>query len=484
MHSVLRRPNLQAGVAMAAFGLLAWESAARAVAGSTMLVYALAGGLALALAIYRPRPALIVLLIVGATVLPDRAGQFAVGGVRSDLAEVGAFLLVGVWLLYLVSGSVAKPGFAGPWLVFYVAVGIAICVGAVHGTNPADLLGYVKAYAFYLLPVVFTSFFASATEQDFLERWLFRLCTAGSLLVLAAASTGFPLGAQRASTVETLDTAVSAQRIRTSLLSLLVVGVLLLVGQMASSRVTRRSVAQLSLYLLPIGLSFNRSTWIPLILGLVLLLLLRPGPRVRGRGLRAGLSLVVAGSILTVAASSGLLGRTPQAALDRAASTVDSSVLSERSYTDRQDEDRAASAAIRRSPVVGVGLGQPYGARRPVYLSSPPRIIFTERLFIHNTYLGIWLQVGLLGIVAILLLGASIARAVHDVVRVDRTQTDSTRRLAAGLAMFVFAASAILQTSLTHRPTILGMSCALALLQRPRLPPRLAPFRVPLTQVA
>lgn len=112
-------------------------------------------------------------------------------------------------------------------------------------------------------------------------------------------------------------------------------------------------------------------------------------------------------------------------------------------------------------------MARPYGARRAVYKPDPPRIVYYDRLFIHNTYFGVWLQLGILGLLGVVLLAVAIVREAIAAVRTLPPE-HSTRNVAAGLAMLVFALAALFQTSLTHRATIVGMSVALALLQRPR----------------
>jgi O-antigen ligase len=458
-----------AGAATMVVGVVVtWVAVTDAVRGSLLLAAAIAGGLAAVTVLSRPRGALVALLVLGATVLPDRWGAFSVAGVRSDLVELLAFLMMGVWVLGMTTGRFAAPGFVGPWVLLLAGAVTGLAVGHLRGAPVGDLLGEGKALAFYLLPLVFTALFATASQQALLERWLLRIATVGSVVVLLAAGTGLELaGGLRTGTVETLGSAVDAQRIRTPLLALLVVGTLVVAARLMTRTGMRADPLRLGLYLTVIALSFNRSTWVPLALAVALLAQLRPGARVPGRGLRVAIAGVVTAVALSVAAGAGALGATGSAAAARVGSTLNPSVLAERSYEDRQRETEVAFSALARSPLVGVGVARPYGARRQVYLDNPPRLVFVDRRFIHNTYLAVWLQLGLLGVLATGWLSVSITREAIR-ARSELPAALAARHVAAALSLLVFGLAALLQTSFAHRPTILGLSCALALLQRPR----------------
>lgn len=458
--------------AAAAAALLTFRAASGAVGGDPLIALGLVGLVAAAAALLRPRESLLALIVLGATLLPDRSGAFDVAGIRSDPFEAFAFLLIGVWLVHLLVGGAHRPRFLLPWSLFYAGTLVGLWVGARAGASGEVLFGVAKAYAMYLLPLVFSTFFATAVWQNRLERFVFAACTAGSIGTLLAAGAGIDLGGEAVTgVVETLGEATEAQRIRTPLLSLLVVGILLLSARMMTRATRAGDVARMSLYVVAILLSFNRSTWVPLAIGVTLLAVLRRGRRVVGRGFRVGIALSIVGIVTYGAAGAGLAGPTGKAAAERVRSALDSSVTTEESYRDRQQESTVARATLRRSPVVGVGIARPYGARRAVYKDNPPRIVYYDRLFIHNTYFGVWLQLGILGLLGVALLAVAIVREGIAAARTLPPE-HSTRNVAAGLAMLVFALAALFQTSLTHRATIVGMSVALALLQRPRQPGR------------
>jgi O-antigen ligase len=167
--------------------------------------------------------------------------------------------------------------------------------------------------------------------------------------------------------------------------------------------------------------------------------------------------------VLTVAAvgDRGPYVRARSAIVQRVVSTVRPDVLEESSYRDRADENRIALDALRRSPVFGVGLGQPYGARRAVYASAPPRYEYEDRLFIHNGVLGIWLQLGVLGLAGFGWLGLTVLRYVRDAARSH--DPARIRQVSAGVAILAFGLQALLAIAITIRPTIVALSLALTL---------------------
>jgi hypothetical protein len=450
--------------------LVTWAASTRAAAGSSLLVMAVLGALLLAFVASRLTAAAIGLLVLGGTLLPDRWGALSVAGVRTDAVEVFAFLVILAFCAQAVLGRVRRPRILWPFLLFQVAVVLGLFVGAAHGTGRDGLQGGFKTFVLYLLPVVFAGLFASEQAQDSLDRALIRICDIGSVVAVAAAVLHLPLAGGTVTTqVETLGETVNASRIRTPLLALLTVAILLVLGRVLDRGATRGDALRLLGYPLPVLLSFNRSTWVPLLGACVLLgLLRRGGPGERGRGLRVGLVALLVGGLAFGVATSGALGETPRAAAQRAASAVNPSVTRELSYTDRQREDAVARKAIAASPLVGVGIGRPYGARRAIYYTNPPRLVYFDRLYIHNSYLGVWLQLGLLGLLALAVIGIATVRETVAALR-ELPAAVSTRHLAAGLSVLVAASAAVFQTSLGNRASILGLSCAFALLQRPRL---------------
>jgi O-antigen ligase len=195
----------------------------------------------------------------------------------------------------------------------------------------------------------------------------------------------------------------------------------------------------------------------PLAVAVLAFFLLRP--------VRRGASSVVVGlafalvvaPMIFLSASSGAIGATAQAVADRLSSSTSTKLTTEGSYKDRSEETRDALRTLERDPVLGVGIGASLGVRRPQYDFELGRTVYVDRPFVHNSLLLAWLRLGLLGVLALILLGGRLVRVVRSSGRGD------PRVLASALAVAAMAVSAQLQPYLVHRPAIIAVCFALAL---------------------
>jgi O-antigen ligase len=151
-------------------------------------------------------------------------------------------------------------------------------------------------------------------------------------------------------------------------------------------------------------LSFRRSFWIGLVLGLLLVTVLAPGAMGRVR------LVLVAGIIglgLSLSLATGVVKDLQlQGQLAQRAQSINPAQLSsnpEDRY--RLDERRNVLAEITRHPVTGLGLNVPWTARYPVSLSNG------DPNYVHFAALWFWLKLGILGLVAYLALMLSGIRA-------------------------------------------------------------------------
>ena len=92
----------------------------------------------------------------------------------------------------------------------------------------------------------------------------------------------------------------------------------------------------------------------------------------------------------------------------------------------------------------------------------------SPRRFIHNSYYGIWLWGGLFGVLAFAWLGFRTVKAIAAALS-QLPAEEAGRSLAAGLAVLALGMQATFQTSLTSRPVIATLACALTLLDAPGL---------------
>jgi membrane protein DedA with SNARE-associated domain len=127
-----------------------------------------------------------------------------------------------------------------------------------------------------------------------------------------------------------------------------------------------------------------------------------------------------------------------------------------------------ATATLKQDPVFGVGMGRPYGALRRVYDPVSGARSYQPRRFIHNSYLGYWLWAGVAGVVSLVWLG--VRTASMSVAAAKQLPPDEGgRAVAAGLAILALGVQATFQTSLTSRPVIATLACAIAFLDVPGL---------------
>jgi hypothetical protein len=444
-----------AGIALAA-GL------AGAAAGGSAVVVPLALAVVAGLvAVGWPRAAVIGVL-AAAYLLPNRVLPFSFAGVRSDLVEVAAFALVALAVLPGTARWARARPLGGPALALLGALVFGATVAGFRGAERSTVLGPFKTLALFLLAVPFAALIGDPAGRETLERWIHRLSCVGAVLTLVVAATGGTLRGEGVDDVVTLGVTSSAQRLRPSILSLLFLATVLVVHELALRGVTAGRLARLALYVAVQLVSFNRSSWVPLVIAIVVYAVFRPGARQPGRGLGVTLGVAAVALVTLAAASSGVLGPTASAVSLRVRSVTNPEVFAERSYRLRAQETDKAWAAIREQAVTGVGLGQAYGNRQRVDTDAPGGRATEESLLLHNSLLKIWLWLGLAGVFAF----AWLARRVAQLAGTARRHVlvwEGSRAGAAPAACLGFLIRSVFQTSLTSRSTILAVVCALVL---------------------
>ena len=448
--------------AAGAFEVSRWFVQGRLLPG-LLLVLATAAVLVLR----APGSAVVLLTVLGATVFTLPVLPLRIGPVQSDVPELlvlalGLGLVVG-WL----TGRASLPStYLRPLLLLAAAVGSGLVVGAVGGVSRAYLIGDLKPYLYYSVALTAAAAFASEARQQLLARLVVGIATVACLVVLVQAALGFTVASESDTQLYTLGTLFQAYRYRPPLLNLLPLAILLVTARAATRGITPVRAAQLALFVTVEALGFNRSSWFPILAAGLLLVVLRPGPRRHGRTLRVSMALGLLVPSLLVLAGAGLLGPTGTALSARLGSTVDSRVVRESSYEDRSAEDRSALTTLARTPVVGVGIGGLYGARRPTYRYDLGYYVYVDRPYLHNSFLFAWLQLGLLGLGAFLWLGVRVARTARRAV-VELPWEVASRVLAACLALLAYGVTAVFQPYLIDRSAIVAVGLALALAQSP-----------------
>jgi O-antigen ligase len=424
------------------------------------------GGLVIVAA---PRPTALLLVVLALTAFKPPLHPMNVAGFSTDVPELLTYGLIAAWMLTAASGALRRENpYARPVLLFVAAAFVGAAYGLLNHADSYALKGQLKAYLTYLVALPLAAYFASVAQQRRLERWLFAVATGASVFVLALVATGRPVASDAIDVpVTTLGAITPAQRVRPSLVALLVLVTLLLIARVAVDGWTPLRVSQAVLFTLVWAFSFNRASWLAVTVPALLLLRFRPGVRRPLRGVRVLVGVLLLVPPLVVTASSGSLGPSAKALVRRASSVVTPDVAREHSFVDRADEDRDAIRALVRSPVFGVGIGRQYGARREVYSPTLNRIVLIDRPYAHNSLLYAYLQLGLLGLLALGLLGWRVARTVARAA-VRLPVQDGARCAAAGFAVLGYFILSLLQPNLLHRPSILAVCLAIALAVPPR----------------
>lgn len=207
------------------------------------------------------------------------------------------------------------------------------------------------------------------------------------------------------------------------------------------------------------ALSFNRSTWGPLLVAFVVI----AGVCWGNRGIVRRLTgLVLIGGAVIGLASAGALGSTGDALALRVDSLISGNALQEDSLADRLRENTAAWATLRDSPLVGTGVGVSYGGTVVTYDDVMSRVQIDPRPYIHNQYLRVWLLFGALGLLAFGAVGVRVITLVYLCWRHRAPGAPTVIALGFGLALI--ALQSIFQTTLVTREFVAGCATMLAAL--------------------
>jgi O-antigen ligase len=348
-------------------------------------------------------------------------------------------------------------------VLLVIAAAIGSIVGLDRGADHSIVLGFFKDYLVYLLAVPMLIAFRTRAAREQLETVLLRLADVGCIWVILSAITGGRLHVSSpAIAVETLGELVPAQRFRPPLLFVLLIATLLLAGRVGHRGWSPWRLTESALFLVTWLLSLTRSYWVPLVLALVLLTVMRPGRRDPLRAVRATAVLAMVLLVTLPLAANGLFGPTTKAAVDRVTSIGSSKLATDPSYLDRVDETRDGLHAIEAHPITGVGVANPYGAKRLRYDPVTNSTYFEDRLWSHDSPMLVYLQTGVLGIVALIWLAvATVRRSVR--ARIDLDAEDATRCLVGALSLLALGLMSLANTHLLFRPAILGAVVALVL---------------------
>ena len=397
---------------------------------------------ALALVFRFPFAAIVLVLVLVASVLPADVASVPAGPVELTLAEL---TLGAVVLVALVRPRRAWWGGAagGALAVFFGVVLLATVIAMQAGrTGLSDAFATVRPLGLLALFYVVVRLLPERQQVD-------RLLTAATVVAAVTAAVSLLLAAPGAPLADFV-----ADRVQGAITTdegLGVVNRVRLPGVMlgfalfwyaavrwATSR-GRERVTWLGLGLLigaGIAVSFNRNMWAGLVFGLLVMLALAAPVR---RQFLAVLVVVIAVGLGIGLSSARVSSGSPlYPIVERGATLLDPSATSrEDSLDDRQEENDAAVPAIREHPVLGVGPGAPFGRRATIIEANGARTERVDQLWVHNQYLHLALLGGLPALLAFL---AFVGFVLRDGVR--RASQD-VPALAMTVALFTVLLSAI-----------------------------------------
>jgi O-antigen ligase len=229
-----------------------------------------------------------------------------------------------------------------------------------------------------------------------------------------------------------------------------------------------RFLAFLALLIVIGGLAatFTRGIWLGFFVGGLVFLSMSPRFR-KSKALMIALVAMVC--VVAGLATALVVPRVGNALVDRVTRVADEGGRGT-SFGYRIDENRQAFAAIRSSPILGKGLGAQF---KTVYAQAGATSGFTgdESSFIHNTYLNLWVKLGLLGLLYPLTLIGGLyfyLRATSREVSDGESQRENHERLARKVAAFCCLITTAIYGMSSNEwavfTTLAPLSCLIALI--------------------
>ena len=477
VDGLLRRLPSVALWTLAAACVLAWMFALN---GSLLPAAGLVGAALVLVFVAKPELAAAGYLVATVTVIDPSKGAFPLGPFVFSPAELMLIAGLGAVVIRRLTrrDSPTHALFAGPVAVYLLASAVGVWTATQFGDAPREAIPAFRAM--FLLSGYWILRDAFDGRPRALGRLLVLLGVVGSLAALIGTFLGLGVGAPQIDYVITAGQITETTRLASPLLRLLSLVIpMAFMGAVFARQPVKRWLLALAPMLMAEAVSLTRSTWVPL--ALVCLAL----PAATAAGNR-GLLLIVRACVLGLAgfviigmAALGALGPA-QVTYDRLASALDTRTVADDSLSDRTYELRKAIPTIAAHPATGVGLRQAYGAKNTWYDSESNSTLQESRRHIHNSLVGIWLWMGLLGVFATAWLAVGITRtsiaAFRGAISVTRgPPSDPTPQrvaraaeakvaLGAGGGLAVLLVQSTFQTNLNYVPALASLAAGLAML--------------------
>ncbi|MBP2322225.1 O-antigen ligase [Kibdelosporangium banguiense] len=396
----------------------------------------------------------VALLGLGMTVFPPKLELVKIGPVTPTVIEVA--LLIGLIVVWKRPG---RSVLTWPLVVLTAAIVAGCAMGFLGGAEFSEVADSLRALL--LVPLGFLIVYrAFAGKIAQLVAIVAVGAAAASMIELAASVMDWHrlLVDERTSVITGADTS-EVSRLAAPILPMWGPLLILLVSGAFPLRPRWRLLLFAAPGIAHEALSFNRSTWAPLLGCAILVAIARFGSRGLVKRLIAAAAL---GALALGLAGGGVFGATGAALAARVTSVFSGEALVEDSLADRERENTAAINTLLERPLLGTGVAVPYGGEIVSYDALHDRTVVEARPWIHNQYLRIWLWFGAAGLLVVGLLMVRVAAVVVHSWRRRAPGTVLVVGLGLGLACIAF--QSVLQTTLIDRPTLVAVALTLAML--------------------
>lgn len=463
-------PASSIALSIAAFVFLFLVGASVALLPPLFLVAVFSLPLALLTAAVFPAGALALALVITFGLMPPFIfASLPLGGATLRPHEL---ILFATFALVLIKGlqdwRSLLPSTRPLWLAF-ATLGISLFLGLIQGkllsNNPSALAELRQFFGWLALPV---ALWLTCRNENSVHRIIMAIALIASAAMLFQLLTGIQIiyGFRGAEELSKEFQDVKRSAIGGGVVFLCYAGYYLFFRVCDAER--GKPLAFLGLLLILGGLvaTFTRGIWLGFFLGGVLFLVLTPKFRA---GKLSVVSLVAVACLAAGAAITLAVPRVTEALVDRVIRVADEGARGT-SFGYRFNENRQAWSAIQTAPVLGKGLGAQFKA---VFNQSGNTTGFSgdEAAFIHNTYLFLWVKLGVLGLAypAMLVLGLYLylRRTIRQTLSAA-SSTDCRTRIVKKSAAFCCLVTTALYGMSSNEwavfSTLAPLSCLIALI--------------------
>lgn len=413
-----------------------------------------------------PRLTVLLMLILGAGPFDITLVTLRVGPLGVELANLLLFLGLAAIMIRRVlgrgpRGSGSSPRFLLVVLGFYAAQAFGFYIGMQSAKSYGAMINYSLTTLALLSYFLIRDVYHGKPRQLAEDLVIYSGVMAGIISIASILHIPMLTGRQ-IDAVITGSSVSAAVRLDPPLLRMLSVTLMMLaIGNVLRKgpRAWMRWPLLLAMLALE-ALSLTRSTWLPLIVVAVLLPCVyssKPGVVTL---VQRSVAAIAVGLIAFTLASAGAFGGEGQAAAARLASVQGST--GEDSLELRQVEDNFAWQNIREHPVTGVGWFQPWGMYTVNYTVADNKTTYEYQPFIHQSYLGTWLFMGIPGLLAWATMAVAAIRTGLAAWRAKHL--DRATPIACLGGLLVLAVSSSFQTNLSYLPAYIALGVGLAYL--------------------